>query len=181
MSIESHPKQVSAKLWPSSQRGFTLLEILIAVLILAIGLLGVAGLQILSLKNSTNSVWRAEATQLAYDILDRVRANYEESSTCSNPSYEVSYGDTVSASDCQLSSANCNQSQMRDYDLSEWLDAVANLPGGEGEITMVDDDTGALCRTWYTIKIRWQEKESQRSDGVGNVGTPTEFIFKTQV
>ena len=55
--------------------GFTLIEVLIAMLVLAVGLLGLAGLQATSLRNNQSAYNRSQATQLAYDIADRMRAN----------------------------------------------------------------------------------------------------------
>src|SRR5664280_455779 len=55
--------------------GFTLLEVLIAMLVLAVGLLGLAGLQATSLRNNQSAYNRSQATQLAYDLADRMRNN----------------------------------------------------------------------------------------------------------
>jgi type IV pilus assembly protein PilV len=58
-----------------SQQGVTLLEVLISIVVLAIGLLGYAGLQTVSLKNNLSAYHRSQATMLAYDVIDRIRAN----------------------------------------------------------------------------------------------------------
>jgi type IV pilus assembly protein PilV len=58
-------------------RGITLIEMLIAVLVLSFGLLGLAGLQALSLKNNQSAYLRSQATMLGYEILDRLRADRE--------------------------------------------------------------------------------------------------------
>jgi len=60
---------------PRAQRGVTLLEVLISIVVLSVGLLGYAGLQTLSMKNNTSSFQRSQATMLTYDIMDRMRAN----------------------------------------------------------------------------------------------------------
>ena len=57
------------------QRGFTMIEVLIAVLILAIGLLGVAGVELVSMQQTANSTLRSEATMYAQSLADRVRSN----------------------------------------------------------------------------------------------------------
>ena len=57
------------------QTGFTLIEILVTVVVLAIGLLGLAGLQAAGLSFSSTAAQRSQATSLAYDIIDRMRAN----------------------------------------------------------------------------------------------------------
>jgi type IV pilus assembly protein PilV len=59
------------------QRGFSLIELLVAVLVMGIGVLGVTALQLVSLQNNRAALVRAEAVQLAYDMMDRIRANPE--------------------------------------------------------------------------------------------------------
>lgn len=59
----------------SSTRGFSLIELLVAVLVMGIGILGVTALQMVSLQNNRAALVRAEAVQLAYDMMDRIRAN----------------------------------------------------------------------------------------------------------
>ena len=54
-----------------------MIELLVAVLVLAIGVLGITALQMVSLQNNRGALFRAEAVQLAYDMMDRIRANPE--------------------------------------------------------------------------------------------------------
>jgi type IV pilus assembly protein PilV len=61
----------------SNQRGLSMIELLVAVLVLAIGILGITALQMVSLQNNRGALFRAEAVQLAYDMMDRIRANPE--------------------------------------------------------------------------------------------------------
>lgn len=58
-----------------NQRGVTLLEVLVSIVVLSVGLLGYAGLQTVSMKNNTSAFQRSQATMLTYDIVDRMRAN----------------------------------------------------------------------------------------------------------
>jgi type IV pilus assembly protein PilV len=58
-----------------TQSGFTLVEVLVAVVVLAVGLLGLAGLQVTSVRFNNSAYLRSQATNLAYDIADRIRAN----------------------------------------------------------------------------------------------------------
>jgi len=60
---------------PAGQRGFTLMEVLIAVLVLAVGLLGLAALQLAGMKSNHSAYLRSQATIAVYDLLDRVRAD----------------------------------------------------------------------------------------------------------
>ena len=58
-----------------NQKGFTLVEVLVALVILSIGLLGVAGMQISGMKGNHNAFLRSQAQQYAYEMLDMMRAN----------------------------------------------------------------------------------------------------------
>jgi type IV pilus modification protein PilV len=57
------------------ESGFSLIELLVAVLVMAIGVLGITALQMVSLQNNRAALERADAVQLAYDMMDRIRAN----------------------------------------------------------------------------------------------------------
>jgi type IV pilus assembly protein PilV len=57
------------------QKGFSLLEVLIAIVVMSLGMLGLASLQMMSLKHNRTAHVRSQATTAAYDILDRMRAN----------------------------------------------------------------------------------------------------------
>ena len=57
------------------QRGFTLIEVLISMVILAIGLLGLAGIQAISLRDNQDAYYYQQATLLAYEMQDRIRGN----------------------------------------------------------------------------------------------------------
>lgn len=66
---------VNAELPKKTQKGFTMIEVLVAVLVLAIGLLGVAGVQLVSMQQTVNSTLRSEATMYAQSVAERVRSN----------------------------------------------------------------------------------------------------------
>ncbi|MFL6713216.1 MAG: type IV pilus modification protein PilV, partial [Sulfurifustis sp.] len=61
----------------SASQGFTLVEVLVTLVVLSIGLLGLAMLQLESLKHNTDAYFRTQATMLAYEIIDRMRANVD--------------------------------------------------------------------------------------------------------
>jgi len=66
------------------QSGFTLLEVLVAILVLSIGLLGLAGLMASSIRNNHSAYQRTQATWLAYDMIDRMRVNRANAITSAN-------------------------------------------------------------------------------------------------
>lgn len=127
---------------PSNQSsGFTLIEVLIAVVILSIGLLGLAGLQTLALRQNTSSQSRSNAVELINDLADRMRAN----STGVNAN---NYNGGIPADpgfDCMTnlgataSGTECSAAEMATYDLFAWQTAVGQaLPGGGGQLQCTD-------------------------------------------
>lgn len=120
--------------------GFTLLEILICLVVLAIGLLGLAGLQATGLKNNHSAYHRSQAIQLSYDIADRMRAN---------AAGIASYTGAANPAVCNAS-PGCTPVQMAGQDLVEWNALIASvLPNGTGTITFDAPD--------YVITITWDD------------------------
>lgn len=138
----------------TKQIGFTLLEVLISLVILSIGLLGLAGLQATSLKNNFSASHRSQATLLSYDIVDRMRSN-----TVSIDNYLTSFMalDVATTQNGCLTGAGCSTAQMAQHDLYEWNLSLGNLlPNGEGAITL---DSGN-----YTITINWDDNRDGAVD-----------------
>lgn len=134
----------------NAQRGFGLMEVLITVLIMAIGLLGMASLQLNSLRNNTSAYERSQANILAYDIIDRMRANRDVARA---NGYNTDIGDTVTTVDCLGTGANCSPQDLAGFDLSQWKAEVANLlPNGDAAIT-TDGDV-------ITVTIQWEDNRS---------------------
>lgn len=113
----------------SKQRGITLVEVLVAALVLGIGLLGIMGLQGRSLQYNQQAYLYSQATILAYDIADRMRVNRD-----SVGSYTIPFGDSGSGSkDC--ATENCSAVDLVNWDLRTWkADLASRLPLGDGEI-----------------------------------------------
>ena len=138
--------QISGK-----QCGFTLLEVLIALLILSIGLLGLASLQTNGLRSNQMASMRTTATQLAYDIADRMRANPVGVDA---QKYVIAVNDTdPDIVDCEDESITCSTSQMATYDLAQWRGAIRSLPGGTSAIARTV--TGSVVT--HTITVYWDE------------------------
>ncbi|HDN69351.1 MAG TPA: type IV pilus modification protein PilV [Gammaproteobacteria bacterium] len=134
------------------QCGFTLLEVLIALLILSIGLLGLASLQTSGLRSNQMASMRTTSTQLAYDIADRMRAN-PVGVDAQNYVIATSAADPVILSGENCESITCSTTQMATYDLAQWRGAVRSLPGGTSAIARTV--TGAVVT--HTITVFWDE------------------------
>jgi len=130
----------------SSQIGFTLIEVLIAVVVLSIGLLGLAGLQTAGLHSNQSANLRTQATLLAYDMIDRMRASRSAYLDASG-----NYGDPpagTTGKKCEWDGStveNCSATEIAQYDVAQWLQAVQNnLPGSIATLCRdsdPDDDT----------------------------------------
>lgn len=137
---------------PVRARGFTLFEVLIAVLVLSIGLLGIAGLQVASLNNTNNAYLKSLGTMLANDMADRIRSNPTAvaAGAYNNITAKPS---SVPAGGC--TSSACNSGDMATVDIANWFDLMSNnLPGGTGTIT----GNG----TTFTVNVMWED-----ADGTG--------------
>lgn len=130
------------------QRGFSLVEVLIALVIMSVGMLGIAGLYVQSLQAGRTSMLRHNAVTLAGDVADRIRAN---------PRAGVTYQDSTGQDrSCVANNTDCNETEMAEHDIFLWRDQAADtLPGGD--VTITFDDT--VFPNEYTINVNWTEPE----------------------
>lgn len=143
------------------QAGFTLVEVLVAALLLSIGLVGLAGLQAAALMNNQSSFMRTQVTALAYDLADRMRSNVPgANANAYNPA------NAGFVNNC-TSTAGCTAQQLAQNDLAEWNAEINTyLPMGQGWVCIdstPNDGTSSLdpqcdgVGTQFTIKIWWDD------------------------
>ncbi len=141
--------------------GFTLIEVLIAMLVLEVGLLGLAGLQVTSLRNNQSAYSRSQATQLSYDLADRMRAN----STGKAVYIAILPSSATAKANC-LTTAGCSSTEMAENDLYEWnLTVTTILPSGIATIT--------VAANVFTISITWDDDRD--GDNTNNPSFQTSF------
>lgn len=131
-------------------RGFTIVEVLISMLILSIGVMGLGILQLTSVQNTQSGKMRSQASILAFGIIDSMRANIP---AVTGGSYRVALNAvTPAAQTCQGIAADCTTIQMANSDINVWRTALANsLPSGTGQVVTADlGDT-----TQVTVTIAW--------------------------
>jgi type IV pilus assembly protein PilV len=153
--------------------GFTLLEVLISIVIIAFGLLGIAGLQAFALKNNHSASLRLTATSLAADMVDRMKTNVTAvGSGAYDAPTAAPYSPANKVAACL--STGCTSAQMAAHDLAEWGEKVAlALPGGQAVVCLDStpaDGTApgtAQCDgngfVGYVIKIWWSDDRTTRS------------------
>ncbi|MHC8288860.1 type IV pilus modification protein PilV [Pseudomonas sp. XS1P51] len=123
-----------------AQGGMTLIEVLVALLILSVGLLGAAAIQLNALKYTDSSRMTSQASFIAYDMMDRIRANSAADYTVTPPT-------------------SGNPSVARDQDLYDFTTNIVNFGGATATGSI------ALNERVYTITITWDDS---RADNVDN-------------
>ena len=132
------------------ERGFTLIEVLVALLVVTIGLIGMAGIQAAAVKYTKGAEGRNHAVQLSYDMLDRMRASQPSLQT---GTYTSASSFVTVACVRNFVSANAVQDQA---DIAVWRNQIACLlPAGQGRIEVgAPNAFGAFP---VTISVRWSE------------------------
>jgi type IV pilus assembly protein PilV len=133
------------------QQGVSLIESMIALLVISVGLLGIAALQITSMSQNSSALNHSQAVWIAYNISDRVRANDSQFAGYSG----IDTGVDTDSQNC-MSSA-CTNAQMLTADAEDLRNMVSNLPAGRGIITNNADG--------LVISIMWDD------EGTGATGT----------
>jgi type IV pilus assembly protein PilV len=130
----------------SRARGFTLVETMVALVVLAVGMLGIAGLYVTTLKSGGGAIYRMQAVNLAADLADRIRANRGAN---------VAYAGAAADNNCYgAASVDCAPGLMAANDLFVWQQQIAAiLPNGNANVVVA----GAAAPFTYTITINWTE------------------------
>jgi type IV pilus assembly protein PilV len=136
--------------------GFTLLEVLVATVIVSLGLLGIASLQLANGLYGQSSADRTQASMLAQELFERMRVNYFEAKA---GNYDI---DTlpVLTTDCGGATADCTPDQMRDHDLRVWSARVSSLlPDADASISTGPNDGENPVDIVFTMS--WEQNRGQ--------------------
>jgi type IV pilus assembly protein PilV len=134
---------------PRNERGLTLIEVLVALLILGIGLLGVAGLELSGLKYSDSAASRSQAVYVVSALVDLMRTNPAAVSGAT-VTFNSSTSLTTPSPDCDV--APCNASQLATYDIYNWWqDTKTRLDSPT--VTIANDGANLL-----TINLNWNDR-----------------------
>lgn len=161
--------------YPRPAAGFSLLEVLIALVILSVGLLGIAAMISGTMKANDSAYMRTQATGLAYNMIDRMRAN---TTATDNGQYDVSMPASASTASEPSACTNnaCDSTQLAAYDVDQWeYDAAHLLPQGRGSIT--SSINGGV--TVITIKVLWNDSRAQ--GGLQKTGAPIASTFSLSI
>ena len=162
---------VGACAFSARQTGFTLLEILVAIVVLSLGMLGLAGLQAASLRNNQVAYYRGIAAQQTYDMADRIRANLTGVNAGNYDNLTATTPADPACFNGDAGQTGCSAANMAVTDHSQWNANNARLlPAGVGTVVCVigpsptcTSNVANSVRT-YDITVQWTEQTA-----VGNV------------
>ena len=132
-------------------RGFTLVELLVSVLVFAIGLLGLTYLQMSGLRTNQMSLMRTQATAEAYNMADRLRAN-----PVAAGAGNYNGAPAASTQNCIGNGNSCTPAQMAAFDRNAWLASLGQLPSGSGTVTANGGNS-------FSIIVRWDQNRTGAS------------------
>jgi len=145
-----------------------MVEAMVALVVLAVGMLGIAGLFVMTLRAGGNAIYRMQAVNLAQDIADRIRAN---------KTAVAAYGGAGANNNCEFpGTANCSPALLAANDLWLWnLQIVAELPGGAGLIVVTPPAVAGQPAA-YSITVSWVEQ----GQAAGQTSLPLSYNLNMQ-
>lgn len=153
------------------QRGVTLIESLVALVVIALGILGILGVQMRTLTDTQTGVRRAQAIRLIEDMGERMKVN--PNALANINAYVTAFADTPTLPNC---ASGCNAAQLAAYDVAAWKRIVReNLPAGQASIFVPPAESGLATGLGRQlgVMIAWRENE--------RAGTKTDDIDATKV
>lgn len=155
----------------TSQRGVSLIEALVALLVLALGIMGMAGIQTRTLIESRTTNARSIALQMADDLLDRMQANTVIRLTPPATSPYLAAWGTLAAAPANCFNVACSGAQLAAFDLTQWKTSLARaLPGGDARVFQSDTDAAQ-----FGVLIGWTETQAKNQGEAANAAETTQF------
>ncbi|MFT5722283.1 MAG: type IV pilus assembly protein PilV [Motiliproteus sp.] len=166
------------------QRGVSMIEVLIALLLMVTTLLGAIALQITGLQTNRSAYYRTQASLLSYDIADRIRLNARYAGGDNGRySFDTNSPATPSATHCASSVSGCSSQNLRDLDIREWSEYFYDvtgighdngdykpvLPGGTGKVTASGNR--------FSIQVSWQELDWNSGEDSNKTDTTKTFTL----
>jgi type IV pilus assembly protein PilV len=160
-----------------NQRGASMMEILVTMLIVSFALLGIAGMQLTSIRYAQSSNFRETAANLAQGMAEKIRTNSAALSGTSDVTAYRAAEDYASATTiptdpaCGLGSGPCTAAQSAQRDLREWRLALQQeLPGGRGALFPVTSG-GLVSSSSRRVVVMWMGKPTNSDDNLGAMPT----------
>lgn len=145
-----------------SQRGVSLVESLVAIVVMSLGILGILGIQMRTLTDTSTTLRRAQAIRLIEDLGERMKIN--PNAMADMGVYATTFAATPTVGSC---ATGCDHTQLATYDLAVWKKAVRdNLPLGQASIFVPPAEAGVVAgqRRQLGVMIAWRENERDIGD-----------------
>jgi type IV pilus assembly protein PilV len=157
-----HPLSRRSPAHWTCKRGFTLVEVLVSLVVLSVGLLGMAKLVLVSSHSNDSAYMRSQATVLGYQLLDSMRANLTAASA---GTYGTALG-VMPAAPPSCNGTNCTSDQLAQWDVYSWKQNLSTaLPMGTGSVT-----TSAGNPLTATVTVQWDDSAAQSAFGAAAKG-----------
>lgn len=157
------------------QRGITLIESLAALVIAALGILGILGVQMRTLTDTQTTVRRAQAIRLIEDLSERMKVS--PNALLNIDGYQSGYAEKSSAmSATNCSTESCTPAQQAKYDLKQWKTSVEKaLPAGQASVFLAPGETTETNRRLLGVMLAWRENERDTSTEYKDAIDATKF------
>ena len=149
---------------PHQQKGAGMMEVLIALLVLSIGILGLATLQSIGLKYNHQSYQRTQAILQIYDMADRIRSNGPGKAAAYN-AFAMAGDPTGLTKDCAVAGAPCTFNERATYDFETWRQSLAAFLGPNAQGSVIRQNAQI-----HAIRVNWTEND-----------VPKTFIYEAQL
>jgi len=148
------------------EHGFTLIEVLVAMLVLMVGVLGVAAMQLVSFQNNQGAYYRTQATYIAAEILDRIRAN-EPASYAIYDGVDTTDSNTIpSDPGCAATLSGCSPAAMAAMDVRDWGAHFVDVFSVTDYRTTIPSSNATIARVGdiFTVQVTWAQRVWDNTD-----------------
>ncbi len=160
----------------ATERGLTMIEVLVTLVIVSVGLLGAAAMVINGLESNRNAYLRTQASILGYDMADRIRSNADQVASYAGFEFDSETDDVPDVPGCYSSDDGCGPAALANVDLAQW---AGILKGSEGGVVLLPAAKGsiALAGDEVTVTVSWVQSEWDE-DGGSFADQGQNFVFR---
>lgn len=152
-------------------RGFSMIELLVAVVLLSIGLLGMAALQASTLRNNQSANYRTQASNLAYELVETARG-YQARDTANVRSMLAPFATWTATCAADAAATDCTSSNALTCDRQRWANRVCrSMPNARGRVVNYSAAAGT-----FTVQICWSDDRTGNSAPSGDCSNPGEGL-----
>jgi type IV pilus assembly protein PilV len=151
------------------QSGSSLIEVVVALFVLAIGMLGVLSMQVKSMQFNQSAYYYSQAVYLANEILENMRSSPSVASTYT---IDLEENSPTISKDCGTTGVTCTLAEQRDYNLNKWRDNIEKtLVSGKSSVERVGD--------FYAITVQFDDSRSAPGDDGDR--ELSEYVLMTEI